>query len=156
MACRAEARPVYGTTGELRSATAWSANADSRATLLASKPEKDDVLRPVEDEHVKTIVNNLFGGPVRQTQMLHALGLHRFMVGESYIIGSDRGTEEQWRVVAGQAVGSLGRNSWFILEGDGKRTPIPAKDAIIRSYRPHPRFHSQADSTVRSALPILR
>lgn len=156
MAWQDEAWAFYDTTGELRYASAWFANAVSRATLIASKPDKDDVLRPVEDENVKTIVNNLFGGPVRQTQMLHALGLHRFMVGESYIIGSDRGTEEQWRVVAGQAVGSLGKNSWFILEGDGKRTPIPAKDAIIRSYRPHPRFHSQADSPVRSALPILR
>ena len=48
------------------------------------------------------------------------------------------------------------QNSWFIREGDGKRTPIPAKDAIIRSYRPHPRYHDQADSPVRSALPILR
>ena len=66
MAWQDEAWAFYDTTGELRYASAWFANAVSRATLIASKPDEDDVLRPVEDQRVKTIVNNLFGGPVRQ------------------------------------------------------------------------------------------
>lgn len=159
-----EAYRHYGICGEARFAANWIANALSRVSLYAVK-DLTSKEKLTTGEAVDALAE-LFGGPLGQVQMMHALGLHLTIAGEAYIVGrSVEGTENVvtseagviWEVLAVTEVKKAG-DHWTITDPENETMtdiPLGDEDVVIRVWRPHPEKRREADSPFRSLLPVL-
>ena len=180
-----EAWRFLDTVGELRFATQWQANALSRVRLRVmydhpveglvevtesalSAPDNPLGGVAVQAQAALDALRNLFDGETGQTQMLAALGTHLSVPGESYLVGTydpdDPGSADHWEVCSNDEIKEAQSGVWEIDRGDGVPRKVyttmdagqPVNGLVIRIWRPHPRYHVQADSPVRAALPVLR
>lgn len=164
---QAEAWSFYDSIGELRYASEWIGRALSRARLVpASVPTNGDNPAKMDGNDpcralCQDVLNAFGGGITGQAQLLHRLGIHLSVPGDSYLVGMDEVDEagqptgeQSWVVRSTEEVTSRGSE---IVVDDGESTALLSDDALLlRVWNPHPRKHWEADSPVRAVLPVLR
>lgn len=149
----------YDTIGELRFAATWFGRACSRATLHAAVRAGSNFSKQ-DTGSVATVVEEFFGGPEGQAQMISATAVHLFMVGECYLVKrkprKERSEEgEIWEVVAATRVSHVGKD-WTIRYSDNSLpVQLSGDEDIIRVWYPHPADPLMADSPVRAVLATL-
>jgi hypothetical protein len=139
----------YDTIGEYRYSCNWVGNLLSRAKLYVAQKGKN---KPVTSGPAFDLLQDLFGGPEGQSEMLRQLGIHFTVAGENYLVGipgANDNDPDDWRVVAATQL-SFEAGVYKI----GKKAII-GKPLIIRMWKPHPERGDQADSPSRAVLPTL-
>lgn len=156
-----EAWAMLDTVGELEFYRGWLANALSRCTLSVVEVDADDNEIPVTGGLPAQALDSLFGGETGQAEMLSSMAGHLAIPGETWLCGlttppDDPDGPDMWRVLSKDEVKEEGQQ-WIIDRGDGEAERYaPDEVYITRIWRPHPRKWVEANSNVRSALPILR
>jgi hypothetical protein len=159
-----EAWRLYDVVGELR----YVANRRGHqlARIRTYVAEVDDTGAPgkeTTDTEIKALAEGIFGGPAAKAEGLRTVGIQLFVAGECFIVaesatkaGDDGPEGDRWYVVSptdlkkesGTVKVKKPDGSWYDLKSGG--------DLLIRVWTPHPRKYSEADSPVRSSLPVLR
>lgn len=142
-----EAWDLYSQVGELRFVSNAIAGRMAQATLYV---EKDGVRQDGDDPILALIT----------PQMIERMGLNLYIAGDAWLAGlpdpedADLDHEEtEWIVLSSMEVKSTrGQSQVEIKERHYKRKDI----YLTRIWDPHPAKWEDADSPVRSALPILR
>ena len=148
-AWQGKAWEYYDHIGELRFVANWVGNVMNRATLVVAE-DIDGVLVVQTTGPAAEAMAAYYGGLQGQQQMLQATGVHLTCAGEMW----QAYVKEQWYTLAYNKV-SGGGDEIHVDLGDGKRTPIGAKDFVTRVWTPHPVTPLWADSPVRSNLGTL-
>lgn len=165
-----EAWAMFDQCGELHAATRWLGNALSRARLFIAKSSEDGGgdPTPVEDppQNAVDVLDELHAGSVGQGEMMRRLATNLDIVGEAFLIRlpkSDDPTADEnaapyrWLVASVDEFQYNGGRSRIKLPEDGSSADLdPEKTTVIRLWNPHPRQAWEADSPVRSNLPVLR
>jgi hypothetical protein len=171
---------LYDEIGELAFAIEWLASAVSRCRLIAAKvSDAGDDPEPVDQGLPADLVASWAGGPGQQSQFLGRCGAHLALVGDSYIVGrtvppddaadaadatpgaapaepaDDQQDRELWQAYSTEETSFSTGLGWAVNDGTGKIRLSP-DDLIIRCWNPHPRLFSEATSSVRPSLPVLR
>jgi len=157
-----EAWHHYEECGELAYVVDLIAKAMSRARLYITRlDERGD---PVESpDTAPAEVNDAFlGGPARQKELLHEVGIQLGVPGECYLIGEserdDTGAatdREPGRIASNEEL--VERGGVFVLDqGDGARELPADETVIVRIWVPSPRKHAQPRSQVRASRRVLR
>lgn len=160
-----EAWRLYDVIGELRKYANWIGAAVSKCRLyVAEIDENGEPGKEVEDPELAALAADPLGKGPKKDEALRLLGTNLAVVGEAYIVAEAEGGkngEDLWYVVSsselmqqGSAIAitrpaMAGLGGEFFYYDDGP-------DALIRCWTPHPRRSMWADSSVRSAIPILR
>lgn len=169
-----EAWEHYDLVGELRFAANAIAGAMGQARLYVGRIE-DDADVPVEIEHgpaaqVFAWFGSSHGG---RQDLVRRMGVQLFVAGDGWVVGVPPETLDD-SMPAG-TIPPLGRGladlAWLVLSvqevavrnrqvelrlGDRVRVVDEQDAVLIRVWRPHPRRWWEADSPVRSSLPVLR
>ena len=150
-----DAWSYWDNVGELRYVSTWIGNVISRARLTAAHRE-GRMLVPVTEGPAAEAMEELYGGPQGQAEMLQGLGVHLTVAGESYI--TNRAKDNVWNTLASGKVTQQGGKT-PVLKADfgleGGSQPLTKQDLVIRIWTPHPRDPSRPDSPVRSNLSTL-
>lgn len=161
-AWQAEVWTMLDTVGELGFYHGWIVNALSQCTLSVVEDlgEQNGGEVPAEDVTVQAALAALFGGDAGQGEMLGTMGGHLALPGETWLVGLLEPPADpeidMWRVLSHDEVKEQG-NRWQIDRGDGEPETYTREQVYItRIWTPHPRKWVEANSSVRSALPILR
>jgi hypothetical protein len=146
--------------GELEFYRTWITNALSRCTLDLIEVAPDGSTVPATDPQALAALATLFDGEAGQSEMLGTMGGHIALPGETWLCGlvtpSEDPTIDTWRVLSRDEVKAQG-NKWTIDRGDGEPESYEDDEILLyRIWRPHPRKYVEANSSVRSAIPILR
>lgn len=165
VAWQTEAWEMLDTVGELDFYREWMSNALSQCSLRVVEDTVDTEGNPVTLEATDPVVldamSALFGGEAGQSEMLAAMGGHLAVPGETWLCGLLTPPEtadgpDMWRVLSSDEVSEVG-TSWQIERGDGEPEKYGRDEVYMtRIWQPHPRRWVHANSSVRSALPILR
>jgi hypothetical protein len=151
---QSDAWNYWETVGELRYVSTWIGNVLSRARLNCAYRE-GRMLTPISDGPGAEAMEELYGGPQGQAEMLQGLGVHMTVAGEAYI--TNRAKNDQWNTLASGKVTQQGKagvlKADFGLEGGAQA--LSKEDLVIRIWTPHPRDPSRPDSPVRSNLSTL-
>lgn len=157
----------YDTTGELRFATGWLANAVSRCGLYIGTFSGAEAPTPIEgtsadEQTAQGLLDALHYGPVGHAEMLRRITLHLSIPGESYLIGmdpdpADTDVGRRWYVASSDEIKVNTAGATLTLPDSGQTVKIHEKNStIIRLWRPHARRGWMPDSTLRATLPVLR
>jgi hypothetical protein len=156
---QAEAWMYYDSLGELNSGVWWLANMLSRVRLRAAEVSPDlDEPTIANTGLASEIVNSLSGGVGGQSQTMRNLTLQLAVPGDCYLIGQGVAGKEDWTVRSVDEV-RVQNGKFQTVSG---RIPsiawedLPPGSLPVRIWRPHARFYHLSDSSVRSALPIMR
>ncbi|MEU4228287.1 hypothetical protein AB0F17_28670 [Nonomuraea sp. NPDC026600] len=157
-----EAWSMYDLVGELRFAVNWLASAISRCRLVpARRVTGSDEPEIITDGPAAELLADWAGGLAGQAQLLRRATQQLVVAGDTYIVGrtlpggaDDEVGEEEWRAYSTEETSWSGAG-WQVNPGDGA-IPVGAQDHIFRCWLPHPRRYVEAESSVRSALPVLR
>lgn len=147
----------YDVCGEFRFAANWIANVMSRIRLYpAFIADSEDEPEAIEEGPAADIMAELHGGPGGQSQMLRRLGVHMSVPGESFVVTwqDAAGAPKKWATLCGDEIGEKAGS--VVIKVGGEDVVLPSEHTIIRIWRPHPRFHWDADSPGRGMLPVLR
>lgn len=164
-----EAIELYSQVGELRFVAHAQAAAGSRATLFPARfAEPDADPEPVTDGVVADVWEQFGGGRLGRAELVKRLLIQLFVPGDGMIVGLPPGVLDDDKVPDVVALEDLNwhslsaqeaklRSGKLTLElGDKTRKVDEAKTVIVRAWRPNPFRWWQADSPVRSNLPVLR
>ncbi|WP_435111308.1 hypothetical protein [Nocardiopsis synnemataformans] len=157
----------FDTIGELRYSVRWLANAISRCTLYVGEyTEEGSEPTPLTGSAAQTLpcqlLDDLYYGPIGQSDMLRRLSLHLSVPGESYLVGIDPDpeqgiTEPAWYVASNEELKANGNKVTLIRPETGEPiTLTPENSTVIRLWTPHPRNAWESDSAVRATIPVLR
>lgn len=165
LAWQAEAWDFLDSVGELEFYRELIANALSRCTLKVVEDTFDTDGKPITrdavDPEALAALDALFGGDSGQGEMLGSMGGLIAVPGEAWLCGlldppTHADAPDMWRVLARDEVSEMG-TKWQIDRGDGEPEVYgPDEVYMARIWEPHPRKWVHANSSVRSALPILR
>jgi len=147
----------HDTVGELRQVANWTGNVMSRARLTAAHLE-GRMLIPLANGPAAEAMEEFYGGPQGQSEMLQNVGVHLTVAGECYVTNRAKG--DIWNVLAAgkvtQQPGKVAPKITADFGTDGGRTPMdPTQDLVIRIWTPPPRDPTRPDSPVRSTLSTL-
>jgi len=155
-----EAWYYWDVTGELRSPTTWIANAVSLAGMHATTldPDTGEATGPSDNANAIAVVSRTLGGATQRAGLLRLLALCWQVAGEAWIIirPTAGGKPDEWRVLSGNKVQAKGERWQYTDPMNGSVVILGPQDRLIRVWCPHPDDQAKADSSVRSALPILR
>lgn len=143
----------YDNVGELRYLANWMGNVLSRAELHAAKRE-GNTLAPLTEGPARDAMDELYGGPQGQSQMLQLLGVNTTVSGEGYVSARSVSNEDKWDVLSTGKVTQTTGGKLKADFGEGKQD-VPSSDLIIRVWTPHPTEPSRADAPTRSNLKTL-
>lgn len=160
---------MLDTVGELEFYREFFENAGSRITLNVEEevidPDSGEVvLKPTANVTAKAALAVLFGGEAGQATMMGQMFSHMVLPGETWLFGlpqpPDDPAIDQWRILSHAEIAEEGAGEsalWVIDRGDGEPEKYRQDEAYcIRIWNPHPKKWVEANSSVRSALPILR
>jgi Phage portal protein len=149
----------YDTLGELNAAVRWIANAVSRAELYAAEVDVETGQKtgPTDNPVVQAVTNSILNGPEKRSQAQSHMTINWLIAGELFVIVRPRtGQPDEWLVLSSTEVDERGGTFRYTDPITGQRVELTNRDVFARVWSPHPRKQSHADSSVRSALPILR
>ena len=166
-----EAIELYSEVGELRYVANAQANAASRADMYVGRWEPgSDVPVRVDGGIVEEAFDQFGGGQLARAELVKRLFLQLFVPGDGFIIGLPPGFMDErqemapelvtlkdlsWHVMAASEV-KLANGQLTINLGDRPHRIDEGRAVVIRAWRPNPFRWWQADSPVRSNLPVLR
>lgn len=156
----AEAWRQYDLCSELRFAVNWLANSIGRCRLTVCEVDPNGTLMPPTDNRqVLDLVSGILDDPPAQHELLSALTTNLTVAGDAYILALPSREEafDEWIALSTSEI-SLGiDNQVTVNRGDQLPFTVDLEQSlVIRVHRPHPRCWWEADSPVRSALPLLR
>lgn len=181
-AWQVEAWDFYDTVGVYRTAVLWKSEMMSRIRLVAARvTDADDEPQPLAESPegepdtltsaeraAIDLVRKFAKGAGGQSAMLKTVETHLTVPGESFLVGETIQGKTTWLVYSADEIRrsqrpSPGRAGAYEVQDEtdsGSGTPKwreLAKDSlVIRVWRPHPRWHYQADSAARSMRATLR
>lgn len=160
MGWQGESWDVHEVNGELRSAVRWNGSALSRARLIAARrPEKaGDEPTPAESGTLPfDLMESLAGGIGRQSSMLRSFGVHLWVPGEGYLIGTVGADGQDWGVYSADEIETMGE-TWYVKTGEEvtDRVMLDAESLVVRLWTPNERYHWKPDSPTKGALVPLR
>lgn len=122
----------------------------SRASLVVMERDGKG-WKPTENPYAIAALEQLYGGPEGQPEMLRKLGLHFAVAGEGWVIGPQDSREadaDEWMVASPIALTRTGQ-TWKVNKED-------VTDKLkIRVWREHPVDSTLADSPTRAILSVL-
>lgn len=164
-----EAYALADQVGELRYAAHLYANGLSRMRLELTRAQEDGEhirlsdLRPEDLTETDILARQImkdFASDQSIREMQRLWGLNKFLIGEVLLVGVPPRTRKAaknklldyvWKVYSRDDVRD--ENGIVYVCGEPYRE---SEIMIIRVWQPHPRWSREADSPVRSCLPILR
>lgn len=165
-----EAIELYSEVGELRYLANAQANVVSRAHMYVGRYEESDIPTETDDPLANLVWDAFGGGPVQRAEIIKRMSLQLFVPGDGFILGAPAAvwegkelphpdlttvTDLAWNVLASTEVTIKDRE--IVVDLGDYPVTIPRDRAIlIRAWRPNPFRWWQADSPVRSNLPVLR
>ena len=165
-----EAIELYSEVGELRYVANAQANAASRAELYVGRWEPGSEAPVRVEGIVEEAFDQFGGGALGRAELVKRLFLQLFVPGDGFIIGlppgvmDDRGpmppefvtlNDLSWHVMAASEV-KLANGQVTMNLGDRPIRVEESRAVVVRAWRPNPFRWWQADSPVRSNLPVLR
>jgi hypothetical protein len=157
-----EAWRHYDINGELRFAANRHAGALSQCRLyVAELDDQGDPGAPAPEQEIQDLAGSIFGGPARKAEYLRTIDVQLYVGGESYVIAESAAKKDKdiWYVVTPSQIRKYAgtyRVERPMEHGGGWHAIDPKLDLMTRVWTPHPRKYDVPDSSVRSALPILR
>src|SRR5690606_23343063 len=123
----------------------------SRARLVVMERDAEGNWQPTKNRYALEALDELFGGPEGQVEMLRQLGIHFSVAGEAWLMVPtvDENTDaDDWQIAAATSLTRTG-SQWKIngenFEGE----------AAIRLWKGHPADRTRADAPSRAILPVL-
>lgn len=170
-----EAIELYSEVGELRYLANAQANAASRAELFVAKYEQGSTtpirVFPEDDPVALAAWDEFGGGPLGRAELIKRLFIQLFVTGDGYIVGVPPGVLDGRAPITGRPL-ELADLTYQVIApneltfkqdritlnlGQSNRYTLSLENTIvIRTWRPNPFRYWQADSPVRSNLPVLR
>lgn len=155
---------MYDIIGELRKYANWIGAAVSKCRLyVAEIDENGEASKEVEDPKIAALSAGPLGKGPAKDEALRLLGTNLAVVGECYIVAESEGGEggdDLWYVVSGSELRQAGSQIEITrpaMAGLGGEFYFrEGVDLLIRCWTPHPRRSMWSDSSVRSAIPVLR
>lgn len=157
----------YDSLGMYRNAVTWKSDMLSRCRLRAGviKPDRDEPTiigtGPAAD-----LMNELAGGPGKQSQLIAGLEVYVTVPGEGYLIGETVNGRNRWQARSSEEVrlGTKIRDGERMYEVIDERTvagsvvwrALDPESLVVRVWRPHRRFYHVADSSSRAARGDMR
>lgn len=160
-----EAWAFYDESGPLRYGVNWLANLISRARLMAAEVgEPGDEPTPVENGEPADAVEVLAGGVSGQPKLLRSSVIGLTIPGLCYLVGKTENASQTWEICSADELrmrspATPGREAVYEQRNGpdaGDWVQLPEESTICKIWRPHERFHWEADSPARAALPSLR
>ena len=159
-----EAWRMYDIIGELRKYANWIGAAVSKCRLyVAEIDENGEASKEVEDPKIAALSAGPLGKGPAKDEALRLLGTNLAVVGECYIVAESEGApggDDLWYVVSGSELRQAGSQIEITrpaMAGLGGEFYFrEGVDLLIRCWTPHPRRSMWSDSSVRSAIPVLR
>jgi hypothetical protein len=147
----------YDTIGELNAAVKWISNAVSLADMYAAEVDEETGLPTdaTENRQVQAVVNTILGGPVKRSQAQATMVVNWLVAGEFFLVVRAEPSGDQWFVLSSTEVTERGGVFKYTHPVFGTMDEVRPRDLIVRIWNPHARVQSHADSSVRSAAPIL-
>lgn len=156
----AEAWRQYDLCSELRFAVNWLANSIGRCRLTVCEVDPNGTLTPpTTNAQVLSLVSGILDNPPAQHELLSALTTNLTVAGDSYILALPSREEafDEWVALSTSEISVGIDNKVVVNRGDQLPFTVDLDQSlVIRVHRPHPRCWWEADSPVRSALPLLR
>lgn len=159
-----EAWRMYDIIGELRKYANMIGALVSKCRLyVAEIDDNGEASKEVEDPEIAALAQAPLGKGPKKDEALRLLGIDLAVVGEAYVVAEadgDKDGGDLWYVVSGSEIAQQG-NSLIITRPasyglEGELLFREGEDLLIRCWTPHPRRTMWADSSVRSAIPVLR
>lgn len=159
-----EAWEFYDESGPLRYGTNWLANLISRARLMAAEVgAPGDEPSPVAGGPAAEAVEALAGGTSGQSKLLRSSVVGLTVPGICYLVGQDK-DEQTWTINSADELrmrspAAPGRLAVYEQQTGKENTSwvkLPDNSLICKIWRPHERFHWEADSPARAAIGSLR
>lgn len=141
----------YDTVGEFRYVADWVGAMLSKATLYPVRIEPDGTRVRIEDGPAADAVNDLYGGPDGQSEMLRLSGIHATVAGEWFLVGEEGQSQDDWEIYAATEI-TARAGRWY---SGGKQIGKNSEPLIIRIWRPHPVRPKESTAPSRAVLPIL-
>lgn len=159
-----EAWRMYDIIGELRKYANMIGALVSKCRLYVAKiDDNGDPGEEVEDPEIARLAQDPLGKGPAKDEALRLLGVDLAVVGEAYIVAEANGKEDGedlWYVVSGSEISTQGTGLVITRPASyglgGELLFREGEDLLIRCWTPHPRRTMWADSSVRSAIPVLR
>ncbi|MFI5495585.1 hypothetical protein [Actinoplanes sp. NPDC051859] len=158
-----EAWRHYEECGELAYIVDLIAKAMSRSRLYITRlDEHGDPIESADSAAPGDINDTFLGGPARQPELLHQVGVQLGVPGECYLIGEPErdstgraGEREQWLIASNDELQE--RSGQYLLDqGDGPRELAADETVIVRIWVPSPRKHQLPKSQVQANRRVLR
>jgi hypothetical protein len=155
----------YDESGPLRYGVNWLANLISRARLMAAEVgEPGDEPTPVDNGEAADAVEVLAGGVSGQPKLLRSSVIGLTVPGLCYLVGKTETSSQTWEICSADELrmkspAAPGRDAIYEQKmgpDSGDWEVLPDESTICKIWRPHERFHWEADSPARAALPSLR
>lgn len=159
-----EAWRMYDIIGELRKyANTIGAQISKCRLYVAEIDENGEPSKEVEDPEIAALAQAPLGKGPAKDEALRLLGIDLAVVGEAYIVaesGGGKDGDDLWYIVSGSEITQQGSsliiNRPAMYGLGGELAFREGEDLLIRCWTPHPRRTMWADSSVRSAIPVLR
>jgi hypothetical protein len=161
-----EAWGFYDSLGEFNFGITWLSQALSRVRLMAAEqiPGGDEP-EPLTDGPAADLIEQLGGDVGGRAAIMRSLGAQLGVPGEGWLVAERerRSTPlslAEWKVRSTDEIrATSARDADFEVRiGDGANAwrPLPAESLVCRIHEPHKRWAWRADSSARSAIPIMR
>lgn len=162
---------MYDVVGELRFLATNLAGQAGKSLLYLGKDTGEDTPEHVSKGRFEGILDGLGGSVAGRGEMIERLFLNLYIAGEGWLVGipfwdAEAGAYEEpesiddydWKMLSISEVSTNQASDEITLNlEDGSTAKFDAEDIyLIRVWRGHPRRSWEADSPVRSALPILK
>lgn len=155
-----EAWDFYDVGEALYYGATWFGNGMSRARLLAAKRPvmSGEKPSPVSDGPAAEAVEALAGGVGGRSRMMKSFGVHLTVAGQCYLVAETAESgDTEWQVLSADELRVHGNHFEIKDEfSNGTWRPLAPDSLVARVWRPHERFHWQADSPTKHVLPALR
>ena len=154
----------YDAVGEMNTPISHIANAVSKADLFGAEtdPETGLVTGPTQDKRAQTAASFCLGGAGRRAQLQYFLAVCWQVPGEAYVIIRPRPARngvpqpDEWLVLSNRRVKAQAKTWTYQDPITLAWVALTAQDRMIRVWSPHPEDQSKANTSIRSALPVLR
>lgn len=159
-----EAWRLYDIIGEMRKYANMIGALVSKCRLYVAEIDQNgEPTKEVEDPEIAALAQAPLGKGPAKDEALRLLGIDLAVVGEAYIVAEAGGGpdgDDIWYVISGSEITAQG-NTLIITRPaarglSGELLFREGEDLLIRCWTPHPRRTMWADSSIRSAIPVLR
>lgn len=155
-----EAWAMLDGLGEFRQGVTWLANVISRARLVpayapTNPGDEPAVIDPDTGDPSVELVEGIGHGIGGRAELLRAGAVHLTVVGEGHFVGESAEDDLAWHFYSSDEIRKK-NGVTEVRENEQDWRPLPEESVVVRVWRPHDRFHWQADSSARAALPIMR